>query len=179
MSVQTVLMTLESRLPELEWQLKKHRKMFSPSHLPYGLFRNAPSALLSDYVHEIREDIQFLQRRTDENHVLPYLALKLQQKINVLVTLCSRYMASITNPQPEVNSIPTLLQTRQARLHSLDELMNQLQAQKEALIRAGNENNRAYPEVQLKLNHELGEVEKQLSLLQETYHTTLKGNMRR
>lgn len=169
MDVDRPLAQLLARLPELEWQLSKQSLSFSPRALPAGLFRQAFDAPTAAYVAEIKADIATLQTFHNNQRVAHYLALKINQKINVLVTVCSRH----NRLQPEMtvaNYGVDKMSTRQQWLQSLESSITILIEQKSALEGALAQKDKPRDdESQLNLARELGELEKRLTLARETY----------
>lgn len=169
MDVSNQLERLLSRMPELEWQLGKLGSAFSVKSLPKALFRQSFDAPVLAYVAEIREDIATLSLHSNER-VIRYLALKINQKINVLVTICFRHNRE--QPEPElVNYAVDKISTRQQWLQSLEANIQTLDAQREALAASlVNSNNVENCQLQLNLQRELGVLEKRLTLARETWN---------
>ncbi|MDP1603667.1 MAG: hypothetical protein Q8M03_10430 [Legionella sp.] len=168
MGVNKLLTELLARMPELEWQLDKIGMAFSSKALPPGLFRQPFDAPAQAYITEIKADIATVSTTTNAR-VERYLALKINQKINVLVKLCSRHNRK--GPvQETVNYDIHQLSTRQQRLESLDLAIQLLVEQKEALEKALQQRENVGDCIaQLSLQNELGELEKRLTLARETY----------
>lgn len=167
MDINNHLTNLLARMPELEWQLNKQICSFSSKILPPGLFRQAHDAPAANYVQEIRADIAIMSDFQTNQRVAHYLALKIDQKINVLVAICSRYNRQNGTPASATHMIDRMT-TRQQRLQSLESFIQELTAQRNALVLALEQTNRK-DEVLLNLAQELGEVEKRLTLAEETY----------
>jgi hypothetical protein len=163
------LAELLARLPELEWQLSKQSLSFSPRALPPGLFRQTFDAPTTAYVSEIKADIVTLKTFHNNQKIAHYLALKINQKINVLVSVCSRY----NRREPEM-AVATYgvdkMSTRQQWLQSLEANINLLLEQKKALESVWAQKDKLRDsESQLRLARELGELEKRLTLARETF----------
>jgi hypothetical protein len=169
MSVMTILATLRGRLPELEWQLNKMGRAFSPTSLPPGLFRQNDENPTS-YVSEIKNDITTLGSHPNPR-IVRYLAEKINQKINVLVSLCSRHHREQSKQEMDGLMIDRL-RTRQQWLHSLEMDIKQLEEQKQALTNTLTEKDVVKNcAVSLNVRKELGNLEKHLTLLKETLGT--------
>lgn len=167
MDVSNQVASLMSRMPELEWQLGKLGSSFSPKSLPRALFRQAFDAPVLAYVAEIKADIATLSMHNNQQ-VVRYLALKVTQKVNVLVTICSRHNRE--QPVQEVVSYGVdKISTRQQWLQSLEANILMLDSQRQALANVLAQNNHADDSLsQLNLQRELGELEKRLTLARET-----------
>lgn len=168
MTLHSLLADLLARIPELEWQLNKVGDVFSAKSLPRGLFKHHYDASSADYIAEIRADINRLKTHVN-GRAARYLAEKINEKINVLVTLCSQY-----NRQTSVREVARFtvdqLSTRQQWLNQLEQTIQRLSAQQQALVKALSQQTASDdPLVQLNLRRELGELEKQLTQAQEMY----------
>ncbi|KTD28074.1 MULTISPECIES: hypothetical protein [Legionella] len=168
MDNQTLLQELASRLPELEWKISALGTALSMTSLPKGLFRPRLEMTAATCINEIKEDIQALaEKRTPLSAY--YLAQRIQQKITVLVTLCQ-----LQANKPKVEERPNFginsISTRQQWLQSLEQEIHRLTAQREAMARTLQQlQNKGNIEAVLQLKVELGEVEKRLTLAQETF----------
>src|SRR5947209_2339443 len=112
---------LRTRITELEWQLSKFSAQFSIHNLPRGLFRQDINAPAMAYATEIKEDLLVLESgyQGKENEATG-LALKIQQKVMVLVNLCRQY-SQVGPPEEEKASYHLdRISTRQAWLQSLE-----------------------------------------------------------
>jgi len=163
MNIDSELEALKARLPELAWQLRKLGSSFPVHTLPRGLFRQV-TVDAGAYIIEINEDIDKLSTQLN----LPsmnYLASKIHQKIAVLVAIC----ANMNQPEKakehfQMDSICT----RQQWLERLNDDLQALRGQREALLKAMRAAG-AHAEIQLPLQAELGALEKQLTLVEEQY----------
>lgn len=168
MSIDVLLLELEARLPELEWKLSSLGTAFSPKSLPRGLFRPHLEGSASVYVAEIKLDIQALVRQKS-NYSAYYLVQRIQQKINVLVTLCHLQANKLKSEERKSNFGLQMINTRQQWLQTLEKDISILSAQQQAMSKSlqqmqtrGRE-----PQALLSLQGELGEVEKRLTLAKE------------
>ncbi|MGQ3891536.1 primosomal replication protein PriC [Legionella sp. CNM-4043-24] len=167
MSVTDVLTTLRGRLPELEWQLHKPGLSFSPKSLPAGLFRTHHEEP-AHYIAEIKADINTLAAHPNPR-IVRYLAEKINQKINVLVSLCSRHNRDKPSQEP-TGFIVNQLTTRRQWLQSLELEIERLEEQKNALLTTLSEkDSRRDSTVALRLQSELGALEKKLTLAREAW----------
>lgn len=175
MSMNASLADLLARLPELEWQFSKLGTSFSPKGLPRGLFRlQDDEAGSSSYIGEIKADIAAL---ADHNnvHAVRYLALKINQKIAVLVALCAHQKRHSPLKIGPTDLDATFLGTRMERLNDLELTIKMHGEQKEALVKALMQRESLRDsEAQLALQRELGEIEKCLTLAQEAYARAIR-----
>lgn len=168
MHIDILLHKLESRLPELEWKLSTLGTALSPKSLPRGLFRSHLEITASACIAEIKADIYTLARQKSEYGAY-YLAQRIQQKINVLIILC-HIQANKSKSAEKINFGLNRISTRQQWLQSLEKEINLLAAQQEAMAKALQQM-QACSNTQslLRLQAELGEVEKRLTLAKETF----------
>lgn len=167
MNLSEVLKALQSRLPELAWQLGKPGIHFTRQSLPPGLFRyygEEPDG----FIQEIKSDIHSLTHHSNTK-VAQYLAEKINQKINVLVAICSETRRQAVREEPQV-FIMDKLSTRQQWLSSMEAVVQRLDEQKKSLEKAlADKNNARDCLVSLQLRKELGALEKELTLAKEAY----------
>lgn len=176
MDVDKQLTKLLARLPELEWQLGKLGYSFSVKSLPRALFRQPFDAPATAYAAEIREDIRTLSSQTNQRAV-HHLAVKISQKINVLVTICSRHNRE--KPDSDVVSYGVdKISTRQQWLQSLEANIEILDAQRTSLANALAQKGCSSDDslAQLSLQRELGELERRLTLARETWQRAIGPN---
>ncbi len=171
MSIDSLLTSLLKRLPELEWQLSKFGPVFSFKLFPSGLFRCYPKDDIQAYSKEIKDDIQILSQQ-ETSQASHYLAQRINQKINVLVNFCQQ-QANQKLPQANVDFSVNKLTTRQQWLQNLEAQIILLRNQKEALVNRLSQTQSLGDEVILKLNAELGQLQKQLTLAEEAYTKAL------
>lgn len=172
MTIQALLLDLSERLPELEWKLGNLDKRFSPKILPKGLFRLGMEAESRDFIAEIKLDIQALAKRRDERSAL-FLAGRIQQKINVLVTVCQLYIAP-AEKAAAISYNMNKLATRQQWLQSLELEVEVLDKQLQALLSAQKKLVTNDKSAQLNLQAEIGEVQRRLTLARETFNKTTR-----
>jgi len=170
MGVTDILSTLRGRLPELEWQLSKPGLSFSPRSLPAGLFHSHDDDPVL-YVAEIKADINTLAVHPNPR-IVRYLAEKINQKINVLVSVCAGYNREKPVQEP-TGFIIDQLATRRQWSQALEADIERLEEQKNALLAtlAGRDATNDCT-VSLKLQSELGNLEKKLTLAKEAYSKT-------
>lgn len=163
-----LLTELIARLPELEWKITSLGSSFSSHSLPRGLFRADKESTGAHYITEIKEDIHALSLQNNERSAL-YLAERLQRKINVLVALCQIHGRK-NKTEEKVYFGVKMLSTRQQWICDLETDIHALEQQRQALnltlehMMRRNQD----PEVILQLKAELGEIERRLTLVQET-----------
>lgn len=168
--IASLLMELDSRLPELEWQLGKQGVYIEPHNLPEGLFGTACRTNAAACIAEIRLDMERLALQENQPAAL-HLAERIRQKIRVLVMACrNKNTGRDKKVQEQKGFHPDALSTRQQWLQSLEKTIKTLTAQKDALVRAmaakspaGNQ------EALLALQAELGQAERRLTLVQEAW----------
>ncbi|KTD33128.1 coiled-coil protein [Legionella nautarum] len=168
MDYRALLQELTARLPELEWKISALEGALSMHSLPRGLFRPRLEVTAASCIEEIKADIRTLAEQKMASSAY-YLAQRIQQKINVLVTLCHLQSSKPKNekkPNFGLNSIST----RQQWLQSLEQDINRLTEQQEAMSKALRQmQTRGDSQAVLQLNAELGEIEKRLTLAKETF----------
>lgn len=160
----------------MEWQLSKLGSSFSAKSLPKALFRQPVDAPASAYATEIRDDISSLSSQTNQRAV-HYLALKISQKIHVLVSICSRH----NRAQPDMDIVSygvDKISTRQQWLQTLEANILMLDAQRESLVNTLAQKGCSSDDslTQLNLQRELGELEKRLTLARETWERAIGPN---
>ncbi|TAL65118.1 MAG: hypothetical protein EPN84_02025 [Legionella sp.] len=160
-----VLEQLTSRLPELEWKISSLNTAFSHRQLPRGLFQPQSEYTGASCVAEIKRDLEALAQQTNPRSA-NYLATRINQKINVLVTLCQIH--SRNKPEEKAYFGMQMISTRQQWIQNLESDIELLQLQQQAILRAleqlqGTSNQTAI----LNAQWELGEVEKRLTLARE------------
>lgn len=168
MNDKPLLERLTERLPELEWKINSLGPTLSVNSLPRGLFRPRLTMTAAGCVDEIKEDISLLNRQRSEYSAF-YLAERIEQKISVLVNLCHLQM---NKPKAEVKVKFGLdkISTRQQWLKSLEKDIQQLIQQQEAMLKTLEQiKSRSENQTILRVQAELGELEKRLTLAKETY----------
>lgn len=160
---------IEARLPELEWMLKTRHIPLNRSNLPRGLFYDRFEMTLASCIEEIKFNLMALKQETHERSAR-FLAERVQQKINVLVGLYQLHGEKKT-PNTTVHFGVQTISTRQQWVESLDNEMAHLAAQKQALQRALERMQTANDgDAMLRLQAELGELERRLTLAKETWN---------
>lgn len=164
--IKRLLIDLTERLPELEWKISQLTTTISSNRLPRGLFKPELELTGSKCVAQIKADIQALSCQKSE-HSANFLAEKIKQKINVLVALCQ--IESRKNKIGEKTYFGVeSLSTRQQWIQSMEQDINILKAQQEAMLRSLDQmHNKAPAQALLSLKNELGEVERRLTLSSE------------
>ena len=159
---------LANRLPELEWKLSCLGPTLKPSLFPRGLFRSRLEFTSQSCIDEIKLDLQTMKRQDNERSV-QYLAVRVEQKINVLVRICQQSLEKKT-PQREVYFGVQAISTRQQWLKSLQDEVDTLSHQHQALETAIS-NSKANNNIQttLSLEKELGEAYRRLTLAKEMF----------
>ena len=120
---------LANRLPELEWKLSCLGSSLKPSLLPRGLFRSRLDFSSQSCIEEIKMDLQTMRRLSrsgiqnssrnlGNERSIEYLAVRVEQKINVLVRICQQSIEKKT-PQREVYFGVQTINTPQHSLHPL------------------------------------------------------------
>lgn len=162
-----LLHELAARLPELEWKINSLGLELSTNSLPRGLFQSRLDMNATVCIAEIKTDLQRLADKKNELSAY-YLAEKIRQKISVLVTLC-HLQASKPKPERKLGFGLEKLSTRQQWIHTLEEEIDHLTIQRDALANSlAQLKMRGSAQALLKLQSELGEVEKKLTQIKET-----------
>ncbi|CAM4455553.1 MAG: hypothetical protein LEGION0403_FIIPPAGN_01282 [Legionella sp.] len=167
MSTETkqLLKSLAARLPELEWKVGELGSSFSGHKLPRGLFRTE-SLTGAACIAEIKTDIQSLSRQ--EGYSASYLATRIQQKVNVLVTLCQIHSRH-HKPEDNASFGLKMLSTRQQWIQTLETDIQTLEKQQQAMTKALEQMMRSPSATAiLQLKAELGQLERRLTLAKET-----------
>lgn len=168
MGIDTLLQELEARLPELEWKVSSLGTALSTQTLPRGLFHPHLETTAATCIAEIKADIALMAAKKREGSA-HYLAQRIRQKINVLVTLC-HIQSSKPKPEVKINFGLNMISTRQQWLQTLEKDINLLTAQQEAMNKALQQTQvQGKTQILLQLKAELGEVEKRLTLAKETF----------
>lgn len=167
--IDEILVELSSRLPELEWKISALNSSFSSHSLPRGLFRPQPELTAQACVDEIKSDIWALSIQKNQRSA-SYLALRINQKINVLVALCQIHSRK-NKSEEKVYFGLKMLSTRQQWIHTLESDINTLALQQQAMAKALEQMKQTTndPAI-LSLQGELGEVERRLTLAKEELH---------
>ncbi|WP_019215325.1 hypothetical protein [Legionella tunisiensis] len=169
MTIEQLLLALEARLPELEWKVSSLGSThFSTKSLPRGLFHSQGDANASTFVNEIKADIQHLAIQKNQSCAY-YLAQRINQKINVLVTIC-HLQDKKPKAREHISFGVNLIGTRQQWLQSLQSDIELLSAQQQAMHKSLQlMQQSADPKALLNLQAELGEVERRLTVAKETF----------
>lgn len=170
--IDDVLDELNQRLPELSWKLASFGQ--TPSRrlqLPPGLFRAPLDAGSDGCIQELKKDIQTLQRQKQSPGAL-YLAMRIQQKVSVLVKLCQLHQQSTDTPEPSARYAIKELTTRKQWYESLEQELEQLTAQHTAILKAIERcSNSGDPQAMLSLQSDCGRIEKRMTLVKEELRT--------
>lgn len=163
-----ILERLNGRLPELEWMLKTRQVIIQKKQLPKGLFRDYFEPSLQSCLREIREDMNTLKHHTDERSG-QFLANKILDKINVLVGIYRQKEEPPPSSKSSVHFGLRTLNTRQQWVQTLSTEIAALNAQKAAIAKTLKERTtQGDLQTALLLQGELGEIERLLTLAQET-----------
>ncbi|MFI4963211.1 MAG: hypothetical protein ACHP6H_05070 [Legionellales bacterium] len=164
--IKELLADLSSRLPELEWKISGLNASISNHNLPRGLFRWSSEPTGLSCIAEIKSDIYALSHQTNERSAA-YLAQQIQKKINVLVTLCQRQGREKKTSPREPFGV-SRLSTRQQWIHSLEEEVQTLTKQQQAMSKALDQMLQSGNALAiLSLQGELGELGRRMTLAQE------------
>jgi hypothetical protein len=165
------LRQLEARVPELEWQLNKFDGYFPFASLPKGLFRQQADKPGLAYAKEIREDLALLatySQPPEHTSAARFLALKIQQKIHVLVSICKQNQKEDNNKG--ISYDISAITTRQEWLQKLETQVDDLRRQRQALLEMLSQKEAAKDtNSELGLRKELGDLEKRVTLAEEAY----------
>lgn len=166
--IDDLLAELSGRLPELEWKLSGLTQIISGHTLPRGLFHPAIELTGAACIAEIKADIIALSKQQNQRSA-NFLAERIKQKINVLVAIC-QIESRKNKPERQAVFGINMLTTRQKWLQTIEQDINTLESQQQALTKAllqmkqsGNS------EAILNVQKELGEAERRLTLAREAF----------
>ncbi len=166
MTIKHLLAEIEARLPELEWKMKSLGTAFSTKALPRGIFRQGISATAC--IAEIQSDLDALALQHSE-YSAHYLAERLHTKINVLIALFHYNADKITDHHPSTFYVNKLA-TRQQWLQDLEKTIDELELQRQGLLKASQKMQlRQEPQSLLELQTELGKLERRITLAKEAF----------
>ena len=158
---------LNARLPELEWKLGCLNPVISYHSLPKGLFQPRMELSSSACIAEIKLDIQALTQQDNERSAR-YLANRVKQKINVLVSLC-QIAARREKPAEKVHFGIKTLSTRQQWIQNMESDIATLSLQHQAIANTlAQMTSSNKTSAILGVQAELGEVERRLTLALES-----------
>lgn len=163
-----LLKEMIQRLPELEWKMSQLSRSLSQAILPKHLFPSYINPQPQKLVDDIKTEIERLKnvKRSLSAH---YLAEKISQKIQVLVTYCNDNHTGASVRAPSSKSLLDELCTRNQFVEKTEEKIQRLQSQDLALKTRLAECK--CTQESLKLTKELGELNKQLTLAKESLAT--------
>ena len=163
---------LGSRLPELEWKINRLYPQLSSYNIPRGLFHPAMEYTGTACSEEIKANIQALSVQKNERSA-HFLAERIKQKINVLVTLC-QIDSKKKKPEEKVSFGIKMLSTRQQWIETLEKDINTLEKQQQALektlqhMKTGSNDTSI-----LSVQKELGEVDRRVTLAKEALNQAI------
>ncbi|RUR08367.1 primosomal replication protein PriC [Legionella sp. km772] len=165
--IQNLTTDLMARLPELEWKMTSLPPSVLRQSLPKNLFRT-DELTAAACINELKADLQALRVQRHERSA-EYLAEHLKRKISVLVGLCRVQRKNKEESKAATLSM-AMLSTRQQWLQSLTQEVETLKNQQQALcMRIAQINpHTSEPTLLLNLKHELGMLERKLTLAEET-----------
>lgn len=166
MNIGTLLQDLEARLPELEWRMGALGASLNEQVLPKGLFRSCFHPKPAFYIQEIKNDIHALATQ-DSLKSAEYLAKRIHQKINVLITLCRTQKIDPKIQRP-LYAMTSIMSSRKQRVEALEQEINALSLQENAMENTLQKlQKNGDMQALLLLQKELGLVKKQLTLAKE------------
>ena len=169
--IEDLLDELNLRLPELSWKLGTLNPGINRFHLPHGLFRSRYEAGGEACIQEIKTDIQNLLREKNSAGAL-YLAERIKQKVSVLVRLCQLDETSKQPLEQPARFALKELSTRKQWFESLEQELEQLKSQHQALSSALERSAKILDTQRtLAMQHELGQIEKRMTLVKEDLKT--------
>ena len=160
------LKNLEDRLPELAWQLQKLGLSYVTQHLPKDLFPLKDTASIPAYINNIKLDIKALSAG-QSFLTQQFIANRITRKINVLVSLCNQTLSPSIRPDNSSLDLQSIC-TRQHWIKKIEENIIQLNLQKNALLKVQQRPSLSIA-AKLNLQKELGELQKLLTVAEETY----------
>lgn len=160
--------TLSARLPELSWQLGLlNHAEFNAYKFPRGLFKYSIEMTPQSCIDEIVDDLKLLAKHKTYRST-QYLALRVSQKINVLVRLCQMKKTNKSLPLAQPFTVQTI-STRQQWLADLAQDIQKLRLQEQAVTkRLAQSKSHNDSTVILNMQAELGEIKRRLTLAEET-----------
>lgn len=169
--------TLTARLPELSWQLSLlGHAALNASKFPRGLFKKSLEMTPKSCMDEIVDDLKLLAKhKTDRS--THYLAMRVSQKINVLVRLCQINKAHQSLPSTRPLTVQKI-STRQQWLMNLAQEIQTLRLQEEAVSNSLEECKKVnHATMILNIQAELGEIKRRLTLAEETLSHATNGGL--
>lgn len=165
--ISDLLAELTARLPELEWKVSRLNSLLSSHSIPRGLFRPSFELTGASCIEEIKADIQALSAQKNERSA-HYLADRIKQKINVLVTLC-QIDSKKKKPDEKISFGVKMLSTRQQWIQTLESDITTLVKQQDAMTKALEHMKPSSTSAAsiLSVQKELGELERRLTLARE------------
>ena len=156
---------LQRRLSELQWQLETTRCLNHELKIPYGLFRCGRYAIADQYIQEIHTDLLALEQSLS-SIAEQYIAEQVNSKVSVLVALCVQHKALSVHKPCDGVWLDALM-SRNQHIQAIEKRIAQLKEQQAAMQQALGPAQRLNTEQKLSCQSELGEVMRQLTLLQE------------
>ncbi len=168
-----LLADLSSRLPELEWKIS-NLSAFSVQALPPGLFRTRLGLTAKDCISEIKSDIHALSQQKNAVRA-SFIAQRIQQKINVLVSVC-QIQARRGKPEETIPFSLDKLSTRQQWIQDLEQEIHTLTLQLQAMEKSLKQmKSTSQAEAILLVQTELGEINKRLTLATERLNQVISS----
>lgn len=160
---------LSAKLPDLLWRMTKLKLNLHLKCLPEGLFTYTYDYTPQSCIDEITEELNVLANQSNQRSAY-FLANRIARKINVLVRLCRIQEKKLDLQAPVKTFSIQAMSTRQQWLQTLEQDIHFLNEQQPALMarmeRAKKEQDQ---QLILTLQMELGDLEKQMTLLKETW----------
>jgi len=170
--IDELLTKLSARLPELEWKISELSTPISGHSLPRGLFRSRIEYSGATCIQEIKEDIHALSLQKNQRSE-SFLALRINQKINVLVVLC-QIQSRKSTPNKKPGFSLKMLSTRQQWIQGLESDIELLVIQHGAMAKSlAQMQLGANAAAVLNLQADLGEVERRLTLAKEALNRAI------
>lgn len=158
---------LYARLPELAWQLESLFRVFPSGSFPRGLFNTSLEMTPHVCIEEIKKDIQNLTAQQNNARSAHFLAERIRQKVAVLVKMCQLHRETAAAGAAK-NGLE-MLTTRQQWVQTVQQEVARLTAQQKAMEKALQSfRDRNDTVAFLTLQKELGEVQRLLTIAQET-----------
>ena len=161
---------IEARLPELSWRLNELKPYIQSKWLPKGLFNKKGVLTPEDCIQDIKSELE--QLRTTSESGARYLAERLARKIDVLVYFChhKKENHSVKKQSFSLNAIHTRKQWMQKLEAEIQSLTLQRDALKKRLLQIQSQD-KVY--AILRIQSELGEVEKRYTKAKEQYEKAI------
>lgn len=158
--IETIVLELRSRLPELEWKLSQVPFHVFRTHIAKGLFRTQQPKNPIAFLDEIRMDLMSLNQHILHEQSAHFIADRIRTKIDLLVRLCILYGQTEAPARDFTKNLLTKLVTRRQQVQDIENQIALMQTQQAALMKTLSQAHDV--ESQLLIQAELGQLERML-----------------